>query len=70
MDYYKEFQKQLEAKEQEQNKRVIKTYNPVDAVRVQCDDREYIMMASNNYLGLTHDSRVQQAAIWNWIWWC
>ena len=63
MDYYQDFQKQLEAKEQEQNKRVIKTYNPVDAVRVQRDDREYIMMASNNYLGLTHEPRVQQAAM-------
>ena len=63
MDYYQNFQKKLEAKEEEQNKRAIKTYNPVDAVRVQRDDREYIMMASNNYLGLTHDSRVQQAAI-------
>ena len=63
MDYYQDFQKKLEAKEQEQNKRTIKTYEPLDAVRVKCDDSEYIMMASNNYLGLTHEPRVQQAAI-------
>lgn len=63
MDYYQDFQKKLEAKEQEQNKRTIKTYEPLDAVRVKRNDSEYIMMASNNYLGLTHDARVQQAAI-------
>ncbi|MDU2208961.1 MAG: 8-amino-7-oxononanoate synthase [Veillonella sp.] len=63
MDYYQDFQKKLEAKEQEQNKRTIKTYDPLDAVRVKRNDSEYIMMASNNYLGLTHDARVQQAAM-------
>ena len=51
MDYYQDFQKKLEAKEQEQNKRTIKTYEPLDAVRVKRNDNdsEYIMMASNNY---------------------
>ena len=63
MDYYQDFQKKLEAKEQEQNKRTIKTYEPLDAVRVKRNDIEYIMMASNNYLGLTHEPRVQQAAM-------
>lgn len=63
MDYYQDFQKKLEAKELEQNKRTIKTYEPLDAVRVKRGDSEYIMMASNNYLGLTHEPRVQQAAI-------
>ena len=63
MDYYQDFQKKLEAKEQEQNKRTIKTYESLDAVRVKRNDSEYIMMASNNYLGLTHEPRVQQAAI-------
>ena len=63
MDYYQHFQKKLEVKEQEQNKRTIKTYEPLDAVRVKREHREYIMMASNNYLGLTHEPRVQQAAI-------
>ena len=63
MDYYQDFQKKLEVKEQEQNKRTIKTYESLDAVRVKREHREYIMMASNNYLGLTHEPRVQQAAI-------
>lgn len=63
MDYYQDFQKKLEAKEQEQNKRTIKTYESLDAVRVKRNDSEYIMMASNNYLGLTHEPRVQEAAM-------
>lgn len=62
MDYYQNFRVQLEAKEKEQNKRSIKVYEPIDAVRVKRNNQEFIMMASNNYLGLTHDLRVQQAA--------
>ena len=62
MDYYQNFRAQLEAKEKEQNKRSIKVYEPIDAVRVKRNNREFLMMASNNYLGLTHDLRVQQAA--------
>ena len=62
MDYYQNFRTQLEAKEKEQNKRSIKVYEPIDAVRVKRNNREFLMMASNNYLGLTHDLRVQQAA--------
>lgn len=62
MDYYQNFRAQLEAKEKEQNKRSIKVYEPIDAVRVKRNNREFIMMASNNYLGLTHDLRVRQAA--------
>lgn len=63
MDYFQNFKDLLVAKEQAQNKRSIKFYEPLDAVRVKCGNREFIMMASNNYLGLTHDVRVQQAAI-------
>ena len=62
MDYYQNFRAQLEAKVKEQNKRSIKVYEPIDAVRVKRNNQEFIMMASNNYLGLTHDLRVQQAA--------
>ncbi len=34
-----------------------------DGPRVQIDGREIIMIGSNNYLGLTHDPRVVEAAI-------
>ncbi len=39
------------------------TYNPVSPDRVQINDQDYLMLASNNYLGLTHHPDVQQAAI-------
>lgn len=60
---YEYFQQQLKDKEISHNFRTIKEYHPIDAVRVLYDDREYLMMASNNYLGLTFDSRIQSAAI-------
>ncbi|WP_094605015.1 8-amino-7-oxononanoate synthase [Sporomusa silvacetica DSM 10669] len=39
------------------------TYNPISPTCVQMDGQRYLMLASNNYLGLTHDPAVQQAAI-------
>lgn len=39
------------------------TYNPVSPARVQINEQDYLMLASNNYLGLTHHPDVQQAAI-------
>lgn len=38
------------------------SYDPVSPVRVLHGDREYLMMASNNYLGLTHHPDVKRAA--------
>lgn len=37
-------------------------YEPVDAAHVRQDGRTFLMLASNNYLGLTHHPAVQQAA--------
>ncbi len=39
------------------------TYNPVSADHVELKGQNYLMLASNNYLGLTHDHAVQMAAI-------
>ncbi|MBP2635319.1 MAG: bioF [Firmicutes bacterium] len=39
------------------------TYNPVSADHVELQDKKYLLLASNNYLGLTHDEVVRQAAI-------
>lgn len=39
------------------------TYNPISADHVKLQDKKYLLLASNNYLGLTHDDAVQQAAI-------
>ena len=60
---YKFFKEQLDTKVQNHNLRTLKEYCPIDAVRVKRDDKEYLMMASNNYLGLTFDSRVIEGAV-------
>lgn len=38
------------------------SYEPVDATHVRYQGNTYLMMASNNYLGLTHNKVVQEAA--------
>jgi 8-amino-7-oxononanoate synthase len=43
--------------------RELCTYQPDDAVHVRIADEKYLVLASNNYLGLTHCPAVQQAAI-------
>ncbi len=60
---YEFFKEQLDSKVQNHNLRTLKEYCPIDAVRVKRDDKEYLMMASNNYLGLTFDSRVIEGAL-------
>ena len=60
---YEYFKEQLDAKVQNHNLRTLKEYCPIDAVRVKRDNKEYLMMASNNYLGLTFDPRVIEGAI-------
>ena len=60
---YEFFKEQLDAKVQNHNLRTLKEYCPIDAVRVKQGEKEYLMMASNNYLGLTFDSRVIEGAV-------
>ena len=60
---YDYFKGQLDAKVQNHNLRTLKEYCPIDAVRVKRDNKEYLMMASNNYLGLTFDTRVIDGAL-------
>lgn len=60
---YKFFKEQLDAKIENHNLRTLREYCPLDAVRVKRDDKEYLMMASNNYLGLTFDTRVIEGAL-------
>lgn len=38
-------------------------YRPLDAVHVEADGQEYLLLATNNYLGLTHSLSVQEAGI-------
>ena len=60
---YKFFKEQLDSKIENHNLRTLREYCPLDAVRVKRDNKEYLMMASNNYLGLTFDTRVIEGAI-------
>lgn len=60
---YEFFKEQLDTKIRNHNLRTLKEYCPIDAVRVKQGDKEYLMMASNNYLGLTFDSRVIEGAV-------
>ena len=60
---YKFFQEQLNNKINNLNLRTLTEYCPIDAVRVKRNDKEYLMMASNNYLGFTFDERVIEGAI-------
>lgn len=39
------------------------TYKPHSADYVELQGKKYLLLASNNYLGLTHDAAVRQAAI-------
>ena len=60
---YEFFKEQLDSKVQNHNLRTLTECCPIDAVRVKRDDKEYLMMASNNYLGLTFDTRVIEGAL-------
>jgi 8-amino-7-oxononanoate synthase len=42
--------------------REVVHYEPVDATHVRHGDRTYLLLASNNYLGLTHNPTVRQEA--------
>lgn len=63
MNYDIYFKTKLEEKHKENNFRSLKSYTPINAVTVRWDGKDYLMMASNNYLGLTHHPQVQQAAV-------
>ncbi len=39
------------------------SYRPLDAVHVEAEGQKYLLLATNNYLGLTHSLRVKQAAM-------
>lgn len=60
---YKFFKEQIDSKIENHNLRTLREYCPLDAVRVKRDDKEYLMMASNNYLGLTFDTRLIEGAL-------
>lgn len=54
---------EIEFLHQQQLYRKPITYIPISATKVLKDNEEFLMMASNNYLGLTHHPQVKKAAI-------
>ena len=49
--------------QEESQFRSPRTYTPIDATHVMYEDSTYLMMASNNYLGLTHHPHVKDRAL-------
>lgn len=39
------------------------SYHPLDAIHVECQGEAYLLLATNNYLGLTHSPKVKQEMI-------
>lgn len=57
------FEKDYKALENIQQVRYPREYVPLTATTVQYNGRDYLMMASNNYLGFTHNNAVKEAAL-------
>lgn len=53
----------LVKRQEESQFRSPRTYTPIDATHVTYENATYLMMASNNYLGLTHHSHVKERAL-------
>ena len=59
---YNRYESALAQRQSESQLRAPRTYNPIDATHVVYKGSTYLMMASNNYLGLTHHPHVQERA--------
>lgn len=65
---------EIEFLHQQQLYRKPITYIPISATKVLKDNEEFLMMASNNYLGLTHHPQVKKllsrlSKIQHRLWW-
>jgi len=60
VEFYKKVLTEL--KEQDLYRKLI-SYQPLDAVHVELKGKTYLVLSTNNYLGLTHSPVVQQAAV-------
>lgn len=57
------FEKELEELNQKSLLRTLRRINSAQGPRVKIDEREIILLSSNNYLGLANHPRVKEAAI-------
>ena len=60
---FNRYAKALTLRQEESQLRSPRTYTPIDATHVMYEDSTYLMMASNNYLGLTHHPHVKDRSI-------
>lgn len=60
---FKRYSEALVKRKEESQFRSPRTYTPMDATHVMCEGSTYLMMASNNYLGLTHHPHVKERAL-------
>lgn len=60
---FKRYSEALVKRQEESQFRSPRTYTPIDATHVMYEGSTYLMMASNNYLGLTHHPRVKDRAL-------
>ncbi len=61
-DKLNRFIERLKILREESLYRSVTNYTPLSATHVSKDGKDYLMMASNNYLGLTHNLQVKEAA--------
>lgn len=60
---FEHLEKELTYLRQKYLYRQPKTFQPISATRIQHNGKQFLMLASNNYLGLTHHPAVQKAAL-------
>ncbi len=60
---FNRYAKALTLRQEESQFRSPRTYTPIDATHVIHESSTYLMMASNNYLGLTHHPHVKERAL-------
>ena len=59
---FNRYSEALVKRQEESQFRSPRTYTPIDATHVMYEGSTYLMMASNNYLGLTHHPHVKERA--------
>ena len=60
---FNQYSEALVKRQEESQFRSPRTYTPIDATHVMYEGSTYLMMASNNYLGLTHHPHVKDRAL-------
>lgn len=59
---WEQMNQELEVLKEEHRFRQCVAYTPIDSTHIELDGKKYLMMASNNYLGFTHNADVMAAA--------